>query len=115
MTLEYKGKEIGFSFGLYFLGKAQGFLGVSDFNELIQSLKTRADIVDMMYISAKTYAKRKEQYFNVTLDEWVTSFESDEISVDKITEWESLFVEKINDVFGLSKEEEDDVEELKKK
>lgn len=115
MTLIYKEQEIGFSFGLYFLGKAQGFFGVSDFNELIQSLKTRADIVDMMYMSAKTYAKRKEQSFNITLDEWVTSFEANEIEVDKITEWESLFVEKINDVFGLTKEEEEEVEELKKK
>lgn len=114
MTLIYKEQEIGFSFGLYFLGKAQGFLGVSDFNELIQSLKTRADIVDMMYVSAKTYAKRKGQPFNVTLDEWVTSFEADEIQVDNITKWESLFVESVNGVFGLNKESEESEDSKKK-
>ena len=113
MTLEYKEQNLGFEFGLYFLGKAQGFLGYSDFNELLQSLKTRADIVELMYVSAMTYAKIEKKPFDISLRDWINAFESNEIEATKITEFEGLFVESIEGAFGIEKDNVDDTSKKK--
>ena len=117
MKLEYKGQELSFEFGLHFLGKAQSALGYLDFNELLKNIKSRADIVDLMYVSAKDSAFLDDKPFNITKREWVNAFESDEIQSNKIVEWEGLFVESINGIFGLESPKEDVVEDedVKKK
>lgn len=115
MTLTYKTETLNFEFGLHFLGKAQSALGYSDFNELLQNIKTRADIVDLMFISAKDAAYLDDKTFNITKREWVTAFESNEIEVEKVTEWENKFVESINGIFKLPKEEDIAEEEGSKK
>ena len=104
MKVEIDGKEISFGFGLYFLGKAQGVLGL-ELVELLASLKTRADIVDLMYVSAKTEAYLDDKIFVYSKRDWVDLFINDTAEVKVITDWEVEFVKSVQGLFNLKQED----------
>ena len=115
MTIKIKEHDINFGFGLYFLGKAQGEKGV-DLNGLLKGLKNNTDIIDLMFLSAKTEAYLDEVAFPLTRREFVEFFTTDKDSLKIIKQWETQFVEDIKGHFlPENKEDEKENEEVKKK
>ena len=70
MTIKINGKDIKFGFGLYFIGKAQSEKD-TDLQGLLKSIKTVSDVIDLMYIDAKTEASPdlKFHFKEVTIQE----------------------------------------------
>lgn len=113
MTINFKEHKIKFGFGLYFLGKAQSDKGV-DLNGLLQGIKNNVDIIDLMYISAKTEAYLDEINLPFTRREFISYFEENRDFDKHIKEWELKFVESVKGHF-LPKEEDSENKEGEKK
>lgn len=114
MTIDFKEHKIKFGFGLYFLGKAQSDKGV-DLNGLLQGIKNNVDIIDLMYISAKTEAYLDEVNLPFTRREFITHFEENSDFNKSIKDWELKFVESIKGHFLPSEEDIKEVEDSEKK
>jgi len=120
MTVTINGHDVKFGFGLYFLGKAQKEFNV-DLNGLLNSLMINpiADMIDLMYYSAKCEAELDEVKLQVSKREFLTFLEEtkDFKKTDGIlAEWSNKFVDNIKGNFLPEVEEEADaVEPVKKK
>jgi hypothetical protein len=107
MKVDINGKQIKFGFGLYFLGKAQSHFN-KDLGSLLTGLKNRVDIVDLMYVSAKSEAYLDDEPFEYTKREWVKLFIDDNVSDDTITQWETKFAESIKGLIPILDEDKND-------
>ena len=112
MVINIKEHDIKFGFGLYFLGKAQSHNNV-DLNGLLQGLKNNTDIIDLMFLSAKTEAYLDEIDFPLTRREFVEFFTTGKDSLKLIKEWELQFVEDIKGHF-LPENKDEKGDEVKK-
>jgi hypothetical protein len=114
MVLKIKGKDIKFGFGLYFLGKAQKE-NSTDLRGLLESLSKNpiADMVDLMYYSAKCEAELDEVKLDLTKREFLEHLEEtkDFQNTDGlISQWSKGLMETIRGNFlPESKEEEGEV------
>ena len=113
MLIQIKEHSIKFSFGLYFLGKAQSHYN-TDLGGLLKSLKTNADIIDLMFLSAKTESYLDEKDFPITRREFVEYFINSKNAIEEIKKWELQFVEDIKGHF-LPDNEDNKEDEVKKK
>lgn len=114
MTLEVKGNSIVFGFGLYFLGKAQSDKK-TDLNGLLKGLVNNTDVIDLMYISAKTEAYLDEKDLSFNRREFIDLILSDENSLTLIEKWSNEFVESVKGHFLPQEESEDSKENSEKK
>ena len=118
MVIEIKAKEVKFSYGLYFLGKALKEYN-TDLNGLLKSLIKNpiSDIVDLMYFSAKCEAELDEVKVPVTKRQFLAYLEEtkDFQNTDGIlAKWSNGFVESIKGNF-LPDETEEASDDVKKK
>jgi len=109
MIIKIKGIDVKFSVGLYFLGKAQKEYN-TDLQGLLNSLikNPLADMVDLMYYSAKCEAQLDDIEVPITKREFVSYLEdsNDFQKTDGVlAEWSKKFVESIRGNFLPENEE----------
>jgi len=119
MTVDINGNPIKFGVGLYFLGKAQKEYNVNLAGLLSSLIKNPiADMVDLMYFSAKCEAEIDEVKLNISKREFITFLEQtkDFDNTDGIlAEWSGLFVKSIKGSFLPEIEDNDEISEDQKK
>ena len=77
MTLEINGNTIEFSYGLYFLGKAQK-QRKQDMVEMLNDMATNiSDSVDLMYLSAEIECELNNSQMPITKKEFVDFLEKE--------------------------------------
>ena len=113
MIANIKGHSIKFGYGLYFLGKAQKEHN-TDLQGLLQSLLKNpiADMVDLMYYSAKCEAELDEVNLKITKREFLTHLEETKDFDDTnglLAKWSNSLVGTIKGNF-LPEESEDKID-----
>lgn len=119
MIIKIKGYNIKFGFGLYFLGKAQKENN-TDLNGLLKSLAKNpiADMVDLMYYSAKCEAELDDVKLQITKRDLLNHLEEikDFDNTDgHIAKWSSGLMESIKGNFLPENTETDEKEDDLKK
>lgn len=117
MVVKINGHDIKFGFGLYFLGKAQKEQN-TDLSGLLQSLVKNpiADMVDLMFYSAKCEAEIDEVELKITKREFLTHLEQtkDFDNTDGVlAQWSNKFIETIKGNFLPEEKEVDQAAEKK--
>lgn len=117
MVVKINGHDIKFGFGLYFLGKAQKEQN-TDLNGLLQSLVKNpiADMVDLMFYSAKCEAEIDEVELKITKRDFLTHLEEtkDFDNTDGLlAQWSNKFIETIKGNFLPEENEVDKAAEKK--
>lgn len=115
MIIEINGHNIKFGFGLYFLGKAQKE-NDTDLGGLLQSIVKNpvADMVDLMYYSAKCEAELDDVKLAISKREFLEFLEANndfQNTDGYLAEWSKKLVESVKVMFV----ENDAVEEGVKK
>ena len=116
MVIEINGKSVKFGYGLYFLGKAQKEHN-TDLNGLLQSLVKNpiADMVDLMYFSAKCEAELDEVKLPITKREFLEFLENtgDFKKTDGLlAQWSNGLVESVKGYFLENDAEETNDKEI---
>lgn len=103
MVVNIKGKDIKFGFGLYFLGKAMKDQN-TDLQGILNSISKNpiADMVDLMYFSAKCEAELDDVKLQISKRDFLEHLE--EVKDFQNTEgilakWANAFVESIKGNF----------------
>lgn len=109
MILNIKGNDIKFGYGLYFLGKAQKENN-TDLNGLLQSLVKNpiADMVDLMYYSAKCEAELDEVKLSISKRDLLDYLEqnNDFNNADgALSKWSAKLVESVKGLFTVNETE----------
>lgn len=118
MKESINGNEISFGYGLYFLGKAQKEYD-TDLNGLLKSLVKNpiADMVDLMYYSAKCEAELDEVKLPITKRQLLEHLEKkDDFNKEDglLAKWSSGLMDTIRGNF-LPNDDEDKQEGQKKR
>ena len=111
-------KEVNFTFGLYFLGKAQKEFN-TDLNGLLQNIAKNplSDITDLMYYSIKCSAELDEIKPEISKREFVEHLETNSEYAKEdgiIKQWTDKFIESIKGHFLPNDNETEDTESKKK-
>jgi hypothetical protein len=104
MIIDINGHDIKFGFGLYFLGKAQKEQN-TDLSGLLQSLVKNpiADMVDLMFFSAKCEADLDEVKLQITKREFLDFLESNndfQKTDGYLAQWSTKLVDSVKIMFS---------------
>jgi len=120
MKCNIKGKEVKFSYGLYFLGKAQKITNNTLYG-MLQGIQENplCDVVDLMYLSMKVECDLDDLKVPFTKREFIQYMEVEEYGKEDgiIYKWTSKLIESISGHFLPKNEDEgnENQEEEKKK
>ena len=118
MLINIKGKDVKFGFGLYFLGKAMKNQD-TDLQGILTSISKHpiADMVDLMYFSAKCEAELDNVELQISKRDFLEHLEAtnDFKNTDGLlAEWANKFTESLKGNFLPENEEEQTANDEKK-
>ena len=114
MKIKLEGKDIFFGFGLHFLGRVHSEMGMHPLF-VTAKIKSNTDIVDLMYISARSEHFLDDRLFPFTKRDFIEKMLEDPKLEEHISEFWGHYQKTVQVEFLDKLQEAQDEEKKKKK